>query len=273
MLLAPAELLYRAINRLRRALYRAGVLKAKRLPRPVISVGNIAIGGSGKTPAVIAVARLLSERGRRVAILTRGYGRSGAVEGIVTSDDAARWGDEPVVIKKHLPNVDVIVGSNRYNNGLHHQCDVFVLDDGFQHLQVARDLDIVIDAPSRWFREGRSALRDADIVIPRAIRPARLDQLRGRRVYAFSGLADNDQFFDMLRGNGVYVVATRSFADHHRYSGEDIAAIKAAAAGADAIVTTEKDAVKIGDPAITAVPIEFELPQPVIDRILEIVSR
>src|SRR5205085_7990955 len=99
VLLKPAELLYRGINRLRRALYRQGILKAKRLPRPVISVGNIAIGGAGKTPAVIAVARFLAARGNKVCVLTRGYGRPGE-GGRVEALDAARYGDEPVVIKK-----------------------------------------------------------------------------------------------------------------------------------------------------------------------------
>ena len=77
-LLKPAELLYRAINRMRRALYRAGILRARRLPVPVISVGNIAVGGGGKTPTVIAIARILARSGVRVGVLTRGYGRAGA---------------------------------------------------------------------------------------------------------------------------------------------------------------------------------------------------
>jgi len=275
LLLKPAELLYRGINRVRRDLYRRGVLKAKRLPVPVISVGNIAIGGSGKTPVVIAVARLLAERGYRVAVLTRGYGRSGNAEGVVDSEDAAKWGDEPVVIKKRLGNVAVIVGSNRYDNGSRYSCDVFVLDDGFQHLQLARDLDIVIDAPADHYREGRSALRDAGVVIPRSIEAAGLDRFRDKRVFAFSGLAGNEQFFDMLRRAGITLAGTRGYPDHHRYSSEDIASIKAAASAvkAEAIVTTEKDAVKIGDPAIAAIPIDFVLPPEAVTRILQTVAR
>jgi len=275
LLLKPAELLYRGINRVRRDLYRRGVLKAKRLPVPVISVGNIAIGGSGKTPVVIAVARLLAERGYRVAVLTRGYGRSGNAEGVVDSEDAAKWGDEPVVIKKRLGNVAVIVGSNRYDNGSRYSCDVFVLDDGFQHLQLARDLDIVIDAPADHYREGRSALRDAGVVIPRRIEAAGLDRFRDKRVFAFSGLAGNEQFFDMLRRAGITLAGTRGYPDHHRYSSEDIASIKAAASAvkAEAIVTTEKDAVKIGDPAIAAIPIDFVLPPEAVTRILQTVAR
>lgn len=268
-----AELLYRGVNRLRRALYRMGVLKAKRLPVPVISVGNIAIGGSGKTPAVIAVARVLLEKGYKVGVLTRGYGRAGAAAGAIDSEDAAKWGDEPVVIKKRVPNANVIVGGNRYNNALRYSCNVFILDDGFQHLQLARDLDIVIDTPAEHYREGRSALRDAGVILQRNIKAAGLERLRGKRVFAFSGLANNEQFFEMLRSNGVTLAGTQSYPDHHRYTAADVASIKAAAAGADEIVTTEKDAVKIADPAITAIPIEFALPPEVVTRILETVAR
>ncbi|MDP9361533.1 MAG: tetraacyldisaccharide 4'-kinase, partial [Acidobacteriota bacterium] len=170
----PLELLWRGVNRLRRALYRGGILKSKRLPRPVISVGNLAAGGSGKTPAVIAIARYLTKRGFTVAVLTRGYGRAESEAGLVASLDAARFGDEPVLIKSKLTNVHVIVGSKRYDNAIQfisqNDCDLFILDDGFQHLQLARDVDVVIDAGSGVMREGRSALADADFVIQRNLR-------------------------------------------------------------------------------------------------------
>jgi tetraacyldisaccharide 4'-kinase len=266
VLLRLAEWPYRGINRLRRGLYRAGVLRSKRLPKPVISVGNIAAGGAGKTPAVIAIARFLSERGLHVVVLTRGYGRSGA-GGPVDALDPERFGDEPVLIKKSIPDVDVIVGSNRYDNGLSVTGDVYLLDDGFQHLQLHRDLDVVIDAPNAPFhREGRSALRHAGIVIPRRIRPAGLEALSGRRLFAFAGLADNEQFFAMLRVAGVDLAGTRSFDDHHRYSDGDLLALRAAAGG-NALVTTEKDAVKIGARDIIAVPIVFEIDDEVLAMI------
>lgn len=269
-LLRLAELPYRGINRLHRALYRRGLLVPQRLPRPVISIGNITAGGSGKTPAVIAIARHLEAAGLRVAILTRGYGRKGG-GGAVDALDADRFGDEPVLIKKHVPNANVIVGSNRYQNGLRVSCDVYLLDDGFQHLRLARDLDIVIQPEGRRFqREGRGALADADIVLPRRIRPSGLESLRGRRVTAFAGLADNEQFFQMLRTAGVDVIATLPFPDHHRYSAADLARLRAS--GADVLVTTEKDAVKIADRGIIAVGIEFEIDPAVLARI-ETVAR
>lgn len=277
-LLKPFDLLWRGVNRLRRALYRRGLLKGKRLPRPVVSVGNLAAGGAGKTPAVITIARYLAKRGFRVAVLTRGYGRNEKVSGIVTSLDAARFGDEPVLMKSKLKNVDVIVGSNRYDNALQflnqNDCDLFVLDDGFQHLQLARDVDVVIDTAGGVMREGRSALADADFVIRRNLRMAVPEELASKRLFAFAGLADNDQFFASLRALGLTVAGTKGFRDHHRYTPADIAAVKAAArdAGAEIAVTTEKDAVKLDDRDIIPIAAEMIVEPEVLEAIAERIS-
>lgn len=252
VLLAPLHWL----NRARRALYRAGVLKSRRLHKPVISIGNLAMGGTGKTPAVIAVCRFLESRGFRVTVLTRGYG----------SDPASGYlGDEPLLIKR-ATNANVIIGKNRYENGRNIDTDVFVLDDGFQHLQLHRDLDIVIDAPARFYREGRSALADADVVIPRRMTVAIPEALRGQSVFAFAALADNEQFFRSLREAGLDVIGTRGFRDHHRYSARDLAALKRDAKGAT-LVTTEKDAVKIDDPSVVAVPATFVIDADVLEQV------
>jgi len=278
ILLKPLELLWRGVNRLWRALYRRGILKSRRLPRPVISVGNLAAGGAGKTPAVIAIARALTERGLNVTILTRGYGRADTEAGLVTSLDAGRFGDEPVLIKSKLQKVHVIVGSKRYDNAIRflsdNDCDLFILDDGFQHLQLARDLDVVIDAGRGVMREGRSALADAGLVIQRNLRIVVPRELTAQRIFAFAGLAGNDQFFASLREQGLTVVATRGFRDHHRYTAADIAAIKKAAldAGAEAIVTTEKDKVKIDDRGIIAIAVEMIIEPGVIEAIAKAVG-
>lgn len=284
-ILRPLELAYRGVNRVRRALYRAGLLRAKRLPRPVISIGNIAVGGAGKTPAVIRIAQLLTARGKRVAVLTRGYGREGAATGTVDSLDASKWGDEPAVIKKHLDNGDVIVGENRYENALSYlrdnDCDVFVLDDGFQHLQLHRDFDLVIDAPDAPFlREGRTALRFADHVLVRGktlhVTP-RPNLAPGTKVFAFAGLADNERFFQTLRAAGLRIIGTCAFPDHHRYTSGDLQWVRETArrAGAAAIVTTEKDGVKIDQPDIIAVPAEavIEDEGKLVEAILERIGR
>jgi tetraacyldisaccharide 4'-kinase len=278
ILLKPLELLWRGVNRVRRELYRRGILKSKRLPRPVISVGNLAAGGAGKTPAVITIARYLEKRGFRVAVLTRGYGRSGNASGLVTSLDAAKFGDEPVLLKSKLRNVHVIVGPKRYQNAVQflnaNECDLFILDDGFQHLQLARDVDVVIDTRSSVMREGRSALADADFVIQRRLRLVVPAELIGRRIFAFAGLAANEQFFASLRENGLSVIGTRSFRDHHRYTATDIASIKEAAqtAGAESIVTTEKDAVKIDDRDIIAIAAEMIIEPEILAEISGLVD-
>jgi tetraacyldisaccharide 4'-kinase len=266
ILLKPLELPYRAVTRARRSLYRAGVFKARRLQRPVISIGNLAAGGAGKTPAVIAVCRFLGSRGLRVAVLTRGYGRAdGSYTGIVTSNDAEKYGDEPVLIKKST-NASVLVGSNRYENAAQYDCDVFVLDDGFQHLKLHRDFDLVVDAPARFYREGRSALRDADAVVPRRLRLNIPDSLRGKPLFAFAGLADNEQFFASLRQAGLELAGTRGFRDHHRYTPADLERMRRDASGAT-LVTTEKDAVKFNDEDIVAIGAEFVMPADVLEKI------
>ena len=275
-----AQALYLAINHLRRSLYRRGVLRSRRLPRPVVSVGNLSTGGAGKTPAVIALCNALAGRGAKVAVLTRGYGRTDtSSSGLVETLDAARFGDEPVLIKKRTSNTDVIVGANRYDNAVDYlrkySCDLFILDDGFQHLQIDRDLDIVILAGERRFqRESERALADADIIIERHIRITVPPAVAGKKVFAFAGLADPSQFFEHLRSAGVDVRGTMSFPDHHRYLPHDLQRIDDAAAtsGAEAVVTTEKDAVKLERRDIIPIPAEFVFEPAVIERVAALLS-
>ncbi len=146
-------MIFGASARIRRLLHGAGILSPERLPRPVLCVGNLSVGGTGKTPHVMHLARWLAGEGRRVAILSRGYGRQG--RGVAwVSDGAGRiadpreGGDEPVLMARSLPGVPVVVGESRAAAGREAlsrvPVDVFLLDDGFQHLSLARDFDLLL---------------------------------------------------------------------------------------------------------------------------------
>lgn len=184
-LLLPS-LLYALLQRLRAGLYRAGVLKIMRLPRPVISIGNITVGGTGKTPVTAYIARQLLAQGLRVAVLSRGYGGRSEGQTIVVSDGNAIFltanecGDEPFLLASTIPGLIVVIGPDRHAAGLlameRLQPDIFVLDDGFQHIRLHRDLNILLLDYSRPFgngwglpagllREPKIAALRADLVI------------------------------------------------------------------------------------------------------------
>ena len=182
--LAAAELVFRAGAALRGALYDRGVLASARAAAPVVSIGNLAVGGAGKTPAAIAVAQRLVARGRRVAVLSRGYGATRSDARVVSDGarvllDAAQAGDEPALLARRLPEARVLCGPRRAElarvavEGL--GADALVLDDGFQHRALARDLDVVVLDAANPFgnghllprgpnREPRGALARAGLV-------------------------------------------------------------------------------------------------------------
>lgn len=188
-LLWPAEQLYRLGLRLRAAAYRRGWLEARRLPATVISVGNLTVGGTGKTPMVMLLATWLRQRGLHVGVLTRGYGRRERRplvingQGEVSHYTPELMGDEPVLLARRLPEITIGIGADRWALAQQiiqmeapHPPDVFLLDDGFQHLRIARDLDLVlIDAtdpfggnavlPAGRLREPLEALARAHVVV------------------------------------------------------------------------------------------------------------
>jgi len=292
---------YGRITTLRRRWYaRPGT--RRKLERRVISVGNLSMGGSGKTPVVAAIARLLRARGERPAILTRGYGRRDATEGVLIVSDGervlepvSRSGDEPQMLARALPGVPVLVCADRYMAGrfAEQQFDttVSILDDGFQHVQLERDVDLLLVSdtdlqdsvvPSGHLREPLAAARLADAVlidgtdeqcaeVISALAPSTMFRIRrhygevngafpGNRVFAFAGIARPQRFFDALRAQGYDVAGELSFPDHHWYTPRDVAAIRAAAADAhaSALVTTEKDAVRC-DLGAAVLPMRVEI--------------
>ncbi|MDH4198347.1 MAG: tetraacyldisaccharide 4'-kinase [Candidatus Aminicenantes bacterium] len=282
----------RAYGRFRNLVYRAGWKRPARSPLPVISVGNIVLGGSGKTPLVMELLASLSAGGRKPAVVTRGYRGAWEKKGGVLSDGKARhgsWregGDEPFLIARTFPDAGVYVGRDRLTSCRRAAADGFdvvVLDDGFQRRGLARDLDIVLHDPSARsvLRESPAALGRADCVligkraddkarrrtlrwaagkpvleyevVPRALVDLRTGResppaaLAGRRVLAFCGLARPTRFRSLLERLGIEIVAFLSFSDHHVYPPASRRKIEAASAGsgAEAAVTTAKDAVKL----------------------------
>lgn len=221
----PLTGLYGAAIGLRNLLFDRGVLPALRLEQPVISVGNLSTGGSGKTPFVIALGELLKERGIRFDVLSRGYGRK--TRGVLVVDPkgtASEFGDEPLLIARKL-GVPVVVGERRYDAGRvageKFQTQMHLLDDGFQHRSLARDFDIVLMTatdfedrllPSGRMREPVSSLRRADaIVLPQDFLAVESLALRGKTIWRMqrkidiAGRLDNNGSLD-----GITAAANRA---------------------------------------------------------------
>jgi len=295
LLLPPLSALYGAVTRTRLSLYQRGTFHTTKLDRPVISVGNITAGGTGKSPLVEWISRTVAARGKKVCILTRGYGRDNPQRQVVVSDGItilatpAESGDEPYLLATKLlgsaaviSNIDRISAGRYAIENLGSEC--FVLDDGFQHLRVARDLNVVtIDATNPWgggellpygrLREPLSGLSRADcVVLTRCDQATCLDSLRaeisdlihGRPAFlstmqpiknllptgpvaAFCAVGNPQSFFTELHTAGYEVVLEKTYADHHSYTQQDVNHLlnEASRAGATNLITTAKDAVKL----------------------------
>ena len=310
---------YGGAVKLRRVFYKKAVLKSKKLPCPVVSIGNLTVGGTGKTPMTIYVANVLKTSGYRVAIVSRGYkGKAETVGGIVSDGNTPLMapeiaGDEPCMMASKLRDVPVIVGKNRFKAGSlairEFHPDIIVLDDGFQHLKLQRNLDLVLLdfrkplgngnlLPRGIMREPVSALSQADaLVLTRSstakdlkvsplwasIERVSLEvpvfrafhvpfvykvpkenlfslevnsrnslisdpkMIKGRTVFAFSGLANNHDFRQTVESLDCHISGFLEFPDHHPYSDKDFRDILAAfkKSMSDSLITTEKDYVRI----------------------------
>ncbi|MFZ2054498.1 MAG: tetraacyldisaccharide 4'-kinase [Candidatus Aminicenantales bacterium] len=291
-LLLVFSLLSRLISRIKNFLYDRGIFKARRAPLPVISVGNISLGGTEKTPLAMELLGRLLEQGRRPALVSRGYRGRWEKEGGVLSEGRGllgSWeegGDEPALIARSFPAAGVYVGKDRLTSCRRAAAagfDIAVLDDGFQHRRLARDLDIVLfsSAERIALREPRSALRGADIlliksgkkrdkivaglkgfqtgtifsysVVPRGLtdlwteEDVSPDQLAKKKLLAFCGIARPSRFVEELRKLGLEIAAFLPYPDHHPYPFLSLERIVKTyrRSGAEALITTAKDGLKI----------------------------
>lgn len=281
-ILLPLVPLYAAAVGVKNCACERGWLRQCRLKGPVISVGNLSVGGAGKTPLTIRLAELLCERGIAVDVLSRGYGRrSRSVQRVDPNGSAKEFGDEPLLITQRA-HVPVYVGASRYAAGVLAEAEtgsgrprVHLLDDGFQHRRLARDVDIVVLHHSD-FSEGllpagrlrepfRSlsrahilAMREEDAAMEGELRRRGLDQpvwwLQRRieapevkKAVAFCAIGRPEEFFAGLRARGANLAAVRGWRDHHRYGDGEIRLLIGAQRehNADAFVTTEKDLVRL----------------------------
>ena len=254
----------------------------------IVSVGNIAFGGRGKTPTVAFIARLLIEMGERPAVISRGYGRRRVEDGVVVVSDGRRLladldraGDEPLMLARDLPGVPVLVCEQRAIAGAMARhtfgATALVLDDGFQHRQMARDVDLVLvtpddlkgrRAPFGRLRESPSALARADAIVwtektSEVISPVFKREITsevvlvrhqsplplpaGTRVFVLAGIAGPERFTRAAVEAGYVVAGSWAPGDHHRYTTADVARLarEVESTGAAGVLTTSKDAVRL----------------------------
>ena len=304
-LLTVAEGGYRGLLGAREWVYARHVLRSRRLPCPVISIGNLTVGGAGKTPAVEVAVATLAALGRRPAVVSRGYGRKSGGLHVVADAASIRLdvedaGDEPFLLARRLPGVPVVVGANRYEAARlaieRFGVTAIVLDDAFQHRTLAKDLEVVMARaanpsgngrllPGGPLREPLASLGRAHLVVATGVRepgeavagtaavaahapgvplvtatlepaecweaahmrPVALADLAGCRLLPFAGIASPSAFVATLARAGLGLEPLEPFADHHWYAPEEVAALdaRAAAAGAEGLITTEKDWVRL----------------------------
>jgi tetraacyldisaccharide 4'-kinase len=334
VLLAPLSWIYVALVSVRSWLYAHNFLRIHRLRRRVICIGNLTMGGTGKTPTVIALGRILQETGSRISVILRGYKGRRETTPLLVSDGrqllatAQEAGDEALMIAKNLPQAVVAVSKHRASCGVMLEqkfpIDFHLLDDGYQHLSLFRDFNLLLIDVTTPFGKGfpplgrlREPLREiqrADAVLftrtnpletyqelthkvlsyrpdlpiflarqrIRSIEsmsgnePVIVEGLRERRLFAFAGIGNPNQFFSLLGDSQIGLTEHYAFGDHHRYTLEDISRLKSRCekAGIEAMITTEKDAEKLGAFDFEPFPVfiaklQFEINEPV--RLLQLI--
>ncbi|HEY1271115.1 MAG TPA: tetraacyldisaccharide 4'-kinase [Terriglobales bacterium] len=291
----PFSSMFGLAVRAKNALYDRGVFRAQCLAGPTVSVGNLSVGGSGKTPFVMLLGELLTARSIKFDVLSRGYGRQTTGVRLVDSAGSPHdFGDEPLLIARKL-GVPVILGEDRYRAGLFAEekfgPQLHLLDDGFQHRSLARHFDIVLVTPedsrdrllpAGRLREPLSSLSRADAVVLTSgateqafpgtkklvwrVRRGIVPKNVPSRAVAFCGIARPQSFFLQLRSAGIEPAAEAVYRDHYAYVEKDVRELLGLKqqSEADGFVTTEKDAINLGgflsslDP-IAVVPVKMDL--------------
>jgi tetraacyldisaccharide 4'-kinase len=308
ILLAPLGWLFSLAAAARRYAYRAGLLRSEKMPVPVIVVGNITVGGTGKTPLVIYVAEALRQAGHRPGVVSRGYGgRAATWPQTVTADsDPVMVGDEPVLIARRAGCPVAVAPRRAAAVGrllAEYDCDVIVCDDGLQHYPLARDIEIaVVDGarrlgngrclPAGPLREPPARLRTVDLVVvnggdssDRCVMhltgnmafPVRdsngaceLGEWRGSTVHGVAGIGNPERFFVHLRSHGLNVVE-HPFPDHHRFDSADLRF------GDELpVIMTEKDAIKcrsFAHPRLWYVPVDARLDAACEQQLRQLLAR
>ncbi|ALG69043.1 tetraacyldisaccharide 4'-kinase [Beggiatoa leptomitoformis] len=309
VLLIPFAWLYCGLVRLRRQFYRWGIFSCYRPPIPVIVVGNLTVGGTGKTPLVIWLARFLKQQGYRVGIVSRGYGGKSAVYPISVTEqsDSRIVGDEPILLAKHS-HCPVMIAPERKKavKMLLSQfaCNIIISDDGLQHYALHRDIEIaVLDDVRRYgnrrclpagaLREPISRLQQVDFLVTKgavglknefsmqydlqalhALTDERvikpLSDLRNQEVHAIAGIGHPEKFFSRLRDLGLKVIS-HEFPDHYYYTADDITFMDNLP-----VIMTEKDAVKcklIAGAQHWYLPIDARLPVTFGEKLLQRLKR
>jgi tetraacyldisaccharide 4'-kinase len=291
-LLSLFSLLHRSWCRAKNWLYTKKIFHSRKAPLPVISVGNIAFGGSGKTPLVIHLMNFLINQGLRPAMVSRGYKGGWERSGGVLSDGKSllgSWqesGDEAYMVALNIPQAGVFVGKNRLRScqkAKDHGFEIAVLDDGFQHRRLSRDVDIVLYDPKDRFllRESVSSLKRADaLLLEEGILRHQIEKMKkdsprtdifeysveskaffrlerneeesaevfqGKKILAFCGIARPERFLVLLQKEAIHPVDFLVFPDHYSYPLRSLEKIskRGKKLQAEALLTTEKDAVKI----------------------------
>jgi len=308
ILLLPLEWLFRLLVVLRRLAFRVGLMPSYAVAVPVIVVGNISVGGTGKTPLVVWLVSLLQKAGYRPGIVTRGYGGKAErwPQQVRADSDPVMVGDEPVMLAQRcacpiIAAPDRVAAAKALLN--HSKCDLIITDDGLQHYRLKRDIEIVVIDGERRFgnghclpagplREPRSRLDEVDFVIANGLAGrgefamsleeaglrslgndglvTTFDEFAGQRVHALAGIGNPQRFFQLLRSRGLEVIE-HSFPDHHDYQPQDLDFSDTLP-----ILMTEKDAVKcrrFANQQMWYVPVNAHLPEPMALRLLQMLKK